>query len=250
MATFNLQLLDQLEERGLRAGTIDKLFSIDGIALYPPPEEARTTNTYRVTVKQVAAGQVADKGGLGGSEIIISGKVPWAQAGWLLAVQELFVTRASDESFIVFYDPVRRVSYECVVHSDSISTSVVEAHFYKFEIKMTGQVLGNSWVNAPLVEATSSGGINAFDLAALDWVYQDMEWAVQSYEASEAARQEGGVSGGSGNQQPTELSDGSSGDSNITTDFKWIDGERYVEYGGELIPYSAYKDITSQGAAQ
>lgn len=254
MAVFNLEMMDQLESRGLKMNTLDKLYSLDGIAIYPPPEEARINDSYRVTVKQVAAGQVADKGGIGGCQIVINGKVPWAQSGWLRTLQEHLAERADDEEFIVLYDPINRRSYECVATASSIAVNVMTPHFFSYEIKLAGQVLGYAWLTATPVEETTTEAVEAFDLASLGWIYDDMEFATIAYEDSMNKLRDGGIPAGSGNQQPTSTDDVDTSEDgkehSPATEFKTIGDQVYVTYGGKSYTIEQYQDLLRDGMAE
>lgn len=202
MATFNFDLVGSSFQRNDPAFA-DRLFSIDGYQMYPPPEDVKYDNNYRITVKQTAAGQFADKGGVGGVEINVAGKVEWKKAAWLRALRERFADNSSEAEFMVWFDPVDQLSYEVIVQSDSIQSNVLEHGFHHYRIKMWGQVLGGEWANLTPVEATT-GKVAEFDLASLGWIAEDVTLATMAYE--EAIKgQADAVATSSGNEQPTSL---------------------------------------------
>lgn len=207
MATFDFNNVGAQTPITTSGATLETLYNIEGVGLWPPPENVRIEDNYRVTVKQVAVGQVADKGGAGGSSISVSGKVPWKWAAWLLWLERRLLESASDESFVVMYDPVNRRTYECVCKSIAVTKNTIEPHFYHYEIRLWGQVLGEQWVDAPLVEETRSEGVQAFDLDALGWMIDDVELSAAAYDNYIADTNAPAVSGGTGTQAPTLITD-------------------------------------------
>ena len=177
-------------------------YSLDGIIFNPPPEDVLYRDTYRVNIKQTLAGQLAQKGGAGGMEIVIRGKVPWTMAGWFNIAMQAVLANADEETFMVWFDPVSQRSYEVVCLSDEFNLNVTQHGFYHYTITLHGQVLGAAWAAEPLALAGITDTIPAFDIASIDVAVADAEyWADHM---NEQQQQQGQNNAGSGTQQPSQ----------------------------------------------
>ena len=202
MATFNFDLVGSDFQR-VDSARSDKLYSLDGIQFFPPPEEVKYDNNYRISIKQTAAGQFADKGGIGGVEINVAGKLEWKKAAWLKALREGIFRNSTDEAAMIWYDPVDKVSYECICKSDSFTFNTNEHGFYVYRFKLWGQVFGAEWASLRQVEVTG-GKAASFNLASLGWIANDVALSTVAYEDA-IKQQADAAASGTGNEQPTDL---------------------------------------------
>lgn len=201
MAQFNLALVGS-NRTPSQPSSADRLYSIDGIQFWPPPEEARMNNNYRVSIQQVGTGQIADKGGPGGCQIEVSGIVGWKDAAWLRQLQNRILANASESGHLVFYDPISGVSYECLCKADSAVVNIVKPHLYQYSLTLWGQVLGTAWLDEPTVASSPTAAVQAFDLNALGWLIDEAEAAAKMATESDAMDFPA-VATGSGTQPPT-----------------------------------------------
>jgi hypothetical protein len=189
---------------GAGLGRADKLFNIDGIMFDPPPHTVIYKDKFRVTNRQSLAGQVGFKGGLGGCEIMVRGKVAWKQAAFLWDLRDLLIERSVDDSFMVWYDPVQQLSYEAICPDAEVEMNVTEAHMYHYGFTLKAQVMGYPWNMLPLATEGYGQPIDAFDMTSLDTVVNDAQNFTELWKKAQA-QTSNSTAGQGGGQPPPPL---------------------------------------------
>lgn len=173
-----------------------KDYVIDGIVLYPPPEDLDVRNHFRVTIKQVAGGQTADVGGRGGCDITMRGKVPKRYAAWLKLVEKRLDDSAGEGILMLLTDPLQDIVYEVLCKDYDIRISVGNASMYEYEFDFVGQVGGASWTaGLPMTTEGSSKIIPAFDQTSIDAIVGDAQRISADY------KKQGATGNGDPNQE-------------------------------------------------
>ena len=159
----------------LAQASINKRYSLAGIEFVYPPSDVSVNDSYRVSVKQTAAGQFADKAGIGGCEITISGKVAVRlnKSLWLQQIRKALLESSVKAEYILFYDAMDNITYDVIVKQQSFTFSDSVQGFNSYRIVLQGQVMGQAWQFDESLKVASLYDITVYDQGILDSLKAD-----------------------------------------------------------------------------